>query len=186
MNRERLIMLLAGSIVLAAVVTYQVRSRRPARSVAAPENTVVAPAPVPGAAAPPQTLPPFSGQPGISTAKLSIPSEGWGRNPFLTPDEIAKLNELPPAIPIAPPPPPPPAPVLPQYEVTAIIIGDKGAFAIVSPNSRVVRVGDRLGMEIVKQIKGESLVLEHDGKVRELALKPATMEAQPPPKGEQP
>jgi hypothetical protein len=185
MSVQKLLLMLAGSVIIAAVVTYQVRSRRPVVSTTAPQNPVAAPSPVspPMTAQTPPTSP-MPPQPNMTSVKTSIPGEGWGRNPFLTVDEIAKLNRPPEEITIAPPEPPPP-PALPVYEVTAIIKNEKGAWAVMTPNSRVVRVGDRLGTETVKQIKEEAVVLEHDGKTREVALKPAGLEVQPAPKGEQ-
>jgi hypothetical protein len=198
-------MLLVGSVVLAGIITYQVRyGRRPPSApsaqppIALPETSAQAGQPTPGLPLPPSaTSPPGA----VPAARIIVPSEGWGRNPFLTPDEIAKLNLPPPEVVAAPPEPPPAPPPLPQYEVTAIIIGDKGTLAIVSPNSRVVRVGDRLGLETVTAIKEQAVVLEHDGKIREITLKPATLDAPPAapsapappattpataPKGEQP
>ena len=77
-----------------------------------------------------------------------VPGE-WGRNPFLTLQEIAAIAPRPEPIFIdvlAPALPPPAiAPDLPTYTVSVILSGEDGAWAVV--DSRLVRQGDRLGTE---------------------------------------
>ena len=101
-----------------------------------------------------------------------IPASGWGRNPFLTREEIEAANKAPePQIAELPgePAAAPTLPAVPTYAVTAIIYGPNGSFAVV--NSRVVQRGDRVGYETVKEIKSRAVVLEYDGRTRELPLR---------------
>jgi hypothetical protein len=102
--------------------------------------------------------------------RISIPASGWGRNPFLTTEEIASLNapeEIPVPIEVAAPAEPS---ALPQHELTGIVANQDVSVAVI--NSRVVRVGDRIGVETVKEIKSRSVVLESQGSTREISLKP--------------
>ena len=118
------------------------------------------------------------------TPNPNIPASGWGRDPFLTREEINAANRRPePEIvqaPVEAPRPEPAAP--PTYAVTAIIYGPNGSFAVV--NSRVVQTGDRVGMEIVKEIKDRAIVLEYDGHTRELPLRRVGPQIQLVPKGD--
>jgi hypothetical protein len=86
-------------------------------------------------------------------------------------EEAAALNRPPEIvseeIPEAPAPQEPDE--LPAYSVTAIIAGQQGNRAIVG--SRVLQPGDRLGREIVKEITERSVVLEYEGRTRELVLR---------------
>jgi hypothetical protein len=177
MNRAKLAALLLISFVATASVVYQIRNRRPARGVvvgSTPEPSASAS----GAAA--QRAPTIASANTIGAGKPeqnrgpapNIPQSGWGRNPFLTPEEIAKLNqpELPVAV-EAPRQPKPPAepPGLPIYDVTGIISGGQGKWAIV--NGRVLRPGERVGTETLKEVKDRGVILEHEGRMRELPLK---------------
>src|SRR6267143_326883 len=67
------------------------------------------------------------------------------------------------------PEPPVEPPSLPAYSVTGIISGDQGKWAIV--DGRLVRPGEQIGTETVKEVKDRVIVLEHDGQTRELPLK---------------
>ncbi len=186
MSRVKLIVLLLISFVATGSVIYQIRNRRP-KPVASTATTTAASAAQPrGAVQGP--VPPVPALPAFSPVNTNtkIPANGWGRNPFLTRDEIIAANKQPEPelvqvpVEIAPPrPEPPPAP--PSYAVTAIIYGPNGGFAVV--NSRVVRAGDRMGMEIVKEIKSGAVVLEYDGRTRELPLKRVGSEIQVIPRG---
>lgn len=77
----------------------------------------------------------------------------WGRNPFLTREEIASLRKK-----KAPPPShvSTKAPV-PQWEVKSIMISGSNKVAII--NDHIVAVGDFLGGEKVLAINRDSVVL---------------------------
>jgi hypothetical protein len=189
MNKVKLAALLLVSFVATASVVYQTRNRAPMRGKvvgSAPEPNVSAPAPPPPAA---QIIAPTAG--GVSKPDQgkgpapNIPQSGWGRNPFLTVDEIAKLNQ--PEAPVAvetpqPRPQPPAPPALQAFVVTGIISGNQGNWAII--DGRVMRPGERIGSETVKEVKPGGVVLEHDGRTRELPLKRLedTAAAAPPKK----
>ncbi len=119
-----------------------------------------------------------------------IPSTGWGRNPFLTPEEIEILKQEP-EEPVAdtttiPTPIPTPKPTepggMPGYSLTAIFSGKEGNWAMV--DSRLVQPGDRLGIETVEKIKDNAVVLRFEEKTRELRLKRLEDVRPPAPKGE--
>jgi hypothetical protein len=184
MSKVKLVALLLISFVATGSVIYQLRNRRP-KPPAASVATNAAPATQPPQAVvePPQPAPVFSSV----GARPNIPANGWGRNPFLTRDEINAANKQPePEIVQAPveaaPPPPPPVPAPPTYTVTAILYGPNGSFAVV--NSRVVQAGDRVGMETVKEIKNRAVVLEYEGRTRELPLRRVGPEIELVPRGD--
>jgi len=70
--------------------------------------------------------------------------------------------------------------------VTGIISGNQGKWAIL--DGRLVRPGEQIGTETVKEVKDRSVVLEHDGHMRELPLKRIedTAAAAPPKKEAKP
>jgi hypothetical protein len=186
MSKVKLIALLLISFVAIGSVIYQLRDRGPTPPAASvPTNTATAtqrPQAVTEPASP-APAPVFSS----IGARPNIPANGWGRNPFLTRDEINAANKQPePEIVQAPiesvPPPPPPAPAPPAYSVTAILYGPNGSFAVV--NSRVVQAGDRVGMETVKEIKNRAVVLEYEGRTRELPLRRVGPEIELVPRGD--
>lgn len=176
MNTAKLIALLMVSFIATGSVIYQIRARRPGQSsvVLSPPGTAV-PAPKAPSAGPGAT--PASSesiaatQPDQNVPRPNIPANGWGRNPFLTLDEISKLNqpdqpvalETPVQKPVVEPP------TLPSYAVTGIISGNEGNWAII--DGRTLRPGSRLGSETVKEVKDRGVVLEHQGHLRELPLK---------------
>jgi hypothetical protein len=186
MTRAKLIVLLLISFLATGSVIYQIRNRRP-KPAASITNTKGTTAPPSSAVqAPPPPAPPVVAFSPVG-ANTNIPANGWGRNPFLTRDEILAANKQPEPeivqVPIEAAPPPPEAPPpAPSYSVTAIIYGPNGSFAVV--NSRVVQAGDRVGMEIVKEIKSGAVVLEYDGRTRELPLKRVGSEIQVVPRGD--
>jgi hypothetical protein len=194
MNKSKLAALLLISLVAAAGVVYQVQNRRPAQGV------VVGSAPAPkssasltgstAAPAPASADGTGAGKPGQYRGPApNIPQSGWGRSPFLTPDEINKLNQ-PEAIAAveAPPQPKPQAepPGLPIYAVTGIISGGQGRWAIV--DGRLLRAGESIGTETLKEVKDRGIVLEHEGQMRELSLRGLedTAAAAPPKKDAKP
>ena len=148
MSTMKLVALLLVSFVATASVVYQIRSRRPARPVtsSAPKSAAIIPPAPPSD--PGQTTPaqPGSASPVAAPAERSglVPASGWGRNPFLTKEEIEAANKVPaPEIAGVPAPIAPAQPAAaPTYAVTAIIYGPNGSFAVV--NSRVVQAGDRV------------------------------------------
>ena len=171
MSTAKLVALLLVSFIATGAVVYQIRNRRrPATPVTAPvSGSVNIPASDGNAApAPPPVAVP---QPEPGAARARIPANGWGRNPFATEDEIARANqpqdvavvEVPVQRPIEPR-------GLPSYTVAGIISGgEQGYWAIV--DNRVIHPGDRLGTETVKDIKERGIVLELEGKTREVLLK---------------
>ena len=170
MKSMKLIALLLISFIATGSVIYQLRNRR------RPQPTVVMPAPSTAAvpALPPAPAPvaaPTGATPeGAATERVPIPPEGWGRNPFFSLEEINKANAPPPQVIVEQAPPPVPAQpqALPSYSLTGIISGRDGIWAIV--NSRLVQAGDQLGSETVKEIKDRAVVLESDGRTRELRM----------------
>lgn len=184
MSTAKLVALLLISFLATASIVYRLRNRRsPVSSVVtAVPGSVTLPAndgPGPAAAPAPVAVP----QPEANTPKLDIPANGWGRNPFLTIDEINRLNQPEMQVIAETPVQRPTEPAgLPSYEVTAIISGSQGAWAVVG--NRLVQVGYRLGVETVKEIKERAVVLEHEGRTRELPLRRLEDVQAPAPKKE--
>jgi len=122
------------------------------------------------AAAPPESEIPA---PDASLTQINIPASGWGRNPFLSLEEINAINAPPPLAPVVQQTPSPvrvePTTGLPVYAVNVILIGPQGKWAVI--DSQLLQEGDRIGLEIVREIKSESVILEHEGRPRELKLK---------------
>ena len=188
MNKAKLAALLLISFVATASVVYQIQNRRPVR------GKVVGSAPQPDASSPAPAAPvvEIAAGAGTTAAKpvvdraqaMNIPQTGWGRNPFLTPEEIAKLNQ-PEAAPVVEAPQPkaePKPPALTAYAVTGIISGGQGKWAII--DGRILRPGERIGTETLKEVKDSGVVLEHEGLKRELPLRRLedTAAAAPPKK----
>ena len=183
MSRVKLIALLLISFIATGSVIYQIRNRRAKSPAASVPNTTAATAPQPGAVQIPAQPAPSTPAFRSIGASTNIPANGWGRNPFLTRDEINAAKRQPePEIVQTPVEAPPERPAPPSYAVTAIIYGPNGGFAVV--NSRVVRRGDRVGMETVKEIKSGAVVLEYDGHTRELPLRRVGSEIQVVPRGD--
>ncbi len=168
MNTAKLVGLLLISFIATGSVVYNLRARRrPAPAVAFPAPGTPA---IPAPAATPSPAPPITPPPtGDDVPKITIPPNTWGRNPFLTVDEINKLNQPQPVVVERPVERNVEPAGLPVYSVTGIVSGAKGLVAIV--DSRLVRAGDRLGSETVKEIKSAGVVLESPGQTRELPLK---------------
>lgn len=185
MDIKKLALLFAFAFVITGIVVYQVRATR--NKTSAPATTGTNPA-APMAAAPVAAAPAVSPVPipsvsiqevqgeaprtAVELPILSIPS-GWGRSPFLTVEEIAKLNE--PAAPTSVienvEPPKPVVESLPLYVFHGIFSDKTRGIVTVILNEKPYRVGDRIGKELVKQIKEDSVVLESGGKTRELSRK---------------
>jgi hypothetical protein len=188
MNKTKLAATLLISFVATSSVVYQIQNRRPVRGQvvgSAPQPAVTnSQAPAPAAvitAAGVRDLKNGSQEKGPAPI---IPENIWGRNPFLTPEEIAKLNQ--PDVPVAveTPKPKPQAepPALPQYAVTGIITGGQGKWAII--DGRTFRPGERIGTETLKEVQSSAVILEREGRMRELPLKKLedTAAAAPPKK----
>lgn len=193
MNKAKVAALLLVSFIATASVIYQIQNRQPARgkvvgSAPEPKAGSAANSPAPTAAAAPaysETDAAIKPEQNRGPAP-DIPQTGWGRSPFLTPEEISKSNppEIIAAVEAPPPPKPAPEPpALPTYAVTGIISGDQGRWAIV--DGRLLRSGASIGTETLKEVKDGAVVLEYDGRVRELPLKSLEQtEAAAPPKKE--
>jgi hypothetical protein len=87
----------------------------------------------------------------------------WGRNPFLTREEIRSLQKK------ETTPMPSTSPVFPQWEVKSILIS--GSSKVATVNDHIVTVGDFLGEEKVLEINEDSVVLSRDGKRRVIKQK---------------
>jgi hypothetical protein len=179
-DTKKLVFLLLVSFVASGSVVYQIRARRAA--VVRPPAAVQPAEPVgplvatPGAAISSET----SGAPGAQLSdgvnRTEVPPDVWSRggrrNPFLSVEEAANLDR-PPSIATTeesvPAPPIQQPAELPAYSVTAIIAGQQGKRAIVG--TRVLQPGDQLGRETVKEITERSVVLEYEGRTRELILR---------------
>lgn len=116
---------------------------------------------------------------------LSIPEKrlellAWGRNPFLTPEEEEGKGkkQVPQQVPQSEktPIPTPNIPIL----VSAIIL--QGARKVATVNNQIVMVGDLLGEETVSDIKADRIVLEGNGKRREILVRqsPISITVHPP------
>ena len=192
---KQVLLVVGGVILIVAIIAFQVWRARPAPPVVPAESASTpatdpagetAPPALPVASLPTTVLPAPTRSADPETAVLEateILAGQWGRNPFLTLDEIAALNREPevPIIVALPEPEPAPPPEMPQYTVSTIVSGDKGAWAVVG--SRVVRPGDRLGTETVKQINSDGVVLEHNGETRVILLKRSILFVPGPPRG---
>lgn len=142
-------------------------SSQPRATVVSPPPKV-SPPPV-SLVAPPLEVASEQVTPPAASAAVISPS-GWGRNPFLTAEEWAKLHE-----PVKAPEPikaPEVVAELPRYVLTGIIQDPRGKWYALLESGKRINVGDRLGVETVKEIRGEnrSVILENAGKTRELSL----------------
>ncbi len=198
---KQALVLAAGVIVIGGVIGLQVWRARPAPPVV-PGETASTPAtdPSPAGGVAPPTLPvaclptplptataTLSEDPETAAVEATeIPIGQWGRNPFLTLDEIAGLipeSDVPILVPLPEPNVPAPAlaPELPAYTVSMIVSGDKGAWAVVG--SRIVRQGSRLGAETVTGINSDGIVLEFRGETRVIPLQRLILFAPGRPRG---
>ena len=191
MNNAKIAALLLISFIATGSVIYQIRNRRPVKGVIVgtvppPQAQPSSKRPLQPAAAPALTK---TGGQTIEVAKMTgpapnIPANGWGRNPFLTIEEISKLNQpdLPVAVQTPAPQPRPEPPAPPTYTVTGIISGNQGKWAIV--DGRILQEGEHLDTWTLKEIKDSAVVLEREGLMRELPLKrlEETAAAAPPKK----
>jgi hypothetical protein len=197
MNRAKLALLLLISFVATGSVVYQIKSRRPARGaiVGSSPQPRSGPVSAPGGAVVPLAPVAMSAEASdIGKAQQvrgpapNIPATGWGRNPFLTVDEINRMNQPEQPVLVEKPQPKPQAepPALPLYAVTGIISGEQGRWAIL--DGRLLRPGERIGTETLKEVRDRGVVLEHEGQMRELLLKSLedTAAAAPPKKEAKP
>jgi hypothetical protein len=172
MNRQKIAVVLIGTAVIVGIVFIRLRTGRQAAPAPAAALEEVAGQIAPADAA---------ATPAVSEdiARVSIPAVGWGRNPFLTLEELHALSTPPgrePAVAAeveqaaAPP-------ALPEHPLTAIVANQGSSAAVIG--TRVVRVGDRLGAETVREIKTRSVVLESEGGTREISLSSSGYEMPP-------
>jgi hypothetical protein len=187
MGLKKLALFVGFAILIWGIVVYQVRSARhqtspPSQAIVSLPAQAAGPAAVPPPATPIAPVEPLGevAQPVSTSEAVQIPKKGWGRNPFLTLEEIAKLHE--PAKPAEPAPVEPQRTVLPNYVLSAIVIDGKG-FSRAVIDSRILKVGDRIGMETVKEITPEAIVLEAEGKTRKIQLMSGSMPERTGPKG---
>ena len=93
-----------------------------------------------------------------TSASYGLDEGIWGRNPFLSKEEIRSLQKKEtismPSI----------SPRCPHWEVKSILIS--GSSKIATINEHIVTVGDFLGEEKVLEINEDSVVLGRDGKRR--------------------
>jgi hypothetical protein len=197
--------LLLISFVATGSVFYQIRNRRPVK------GTIVGAVPTPAAKRPNRNATAAASAASASLKAVAtalgssatgaaestetptvqerriaanVPTNGWGRNPFLTIEEINKMNQpdLPVAVDTSKPKPQAEPATLPNYAVTGIISGGQGKWAII--DGRMLKPGERLGPELLKEVKDSAVVLEHQGQMRELPLRRLedTAAAAPPKK----
>jgi hypothetical protein len=184
---QQYLVIFVGVIVIGGVIYIQLRRARPAPPVSA---TMAAAEPAPESASPPPALagaslpesiagrpltpgPTLDANQTPTTETVLLETGEWGRDPFMTFDEIAALVPQPVVVDIVEFPPPvlPPTvapPALPDYTVSAIVSGENGNWAVIG--ARVVRTGDRLGSETIKLINENGVILELNGKTRELRI----------------
>ncbi|MBI3001736.1 MAG: hypothetical protein HYY46_25255 [Deltaproteobacteria bacterium] len=147
MNRDRWL-LLVSILLLAGTAVYHVRpewvtfgpGKRMAAVVAKPSSSL--PTPSPGAASP--ALPPVSVQ-----SEAVDEHTPWGRNPFLTAEEETGKGK---------------SQGGDGLQVKAIIVGRPKSVATI--DGRTVTVGEKVGEEIVSEIRPDAVVLERDGRKR--------------------
>lgn len=82
----------------------------------------------------------------------------WGRNPFLTVEEISLLQKKGALL------PDPRKILLPTWEVQAVLISNSSKVVIV--NDHILTIGDFLGDERILEIKEDGIVLGKNGKKR--------------------
>ena len=172
MDIKKIALLFAFAFVISGIVYYESwhsrhkGSSQPAATVTTPPK--VSPPPVPIAVPLADLASDIPAPPPTTTVAVLGSPNGWGRNPFLTPEEIAKLHEAPKPVEVA-------KPVevvveLPHYDVTMIMKDQHEVMVAMVNGNRTIHVGDRLGAETVKEISNErkSITLENAGKSREL------------------
>jgi hypothetical protein len=75
-------------------------------------------------------------------------------------------------------------PAAPAYALSAILIGPNGKFAVI--NNRVLREGDLIGRERIKEIRSQAVVLESGNATHELTLRSLGAGLEPIPSGVNP
>ncbi|MFQ5542473.1 MAG: hypothetical protein ACE5E2_06540 [Candidatus Binatia bacterium] len=86
----------------------------------------------------------------------------WGRNPFLTEEEEAKVTE--------------PEPEVEELKIKAIIVGPPRSVATL--DGRAVLVGEMIGGETVLDIRQDAVVLEKGGRKRVLRIREPSISIQ--------
>lgn len=180
MDIKKLALIATFAFVISGIVIYQVRSTRgnPSAVATATGSPAVPAASAPAAPQVPLPRIPAAEAPGdaprpvVESQVLSIPKSGWGRSPFLTVEEIRKLNEPAAPTPVIAPvaPPPPVVEALPQYVYSGRMTSKDTNIAFI--DDRRYQVGDRIGKETITEIKEDSVILESGGKTRKLSKNP--------------
>ena len=180
---KQAVLVVFGVILIGGVIGLQVWRSRPAPPIVTAEvpanpasqepvpPAVIAPPAQPTPAGIPSAAPSLTGTGTEPAQAVSLPQGVWGRNPFLTLDEIAAMQSQPGQIivPIMPLIEAPTATVaLPSYRVSVIFSGENGKWAVV--NSRVMRPGELLGTETITAITDRGIILELNGQVREILI----------------
>src|SRR5689334_9697017 len=88
------------AFVISGIVVYQVRATRGSAGAKASTSSPAVPA-IPAPETPQASSPKVStaesraegSRSGVESEGLSIPAKGWGRSPFLTVEEIARLHQ---------------------------------------------------------------------------------------------
>ena len=208
---NQIVVLFFGAVVIGGVIMLQVRrSRPPAPATAAQQADFEEPA---GAAPPPAititagedpaVVSPVPANPAIAelsgingelpaaeaanVESVFLPQDEWGRNPFLTLDEIAALSADPEPIEINNEPESTPVveatPAVTEFSIAAIHSSANGFTAILS-NDRLLRVGDQIGSETVRDITNRGIVFESITGTRELLFRGPNITQSVPPGGE--
>ncbi len=106
---------------------------------------------------------------------IDLGSRGWGRNPFLTPEEIVSIREgkVQPRSVLREELPHLEELPLPLYRISTILISDSRKIAIIG--STIVTVGDWVGQEKVFEINQNNVVLGKDGRKRVLYVRESSV-----------
>lgn len=102
-------------------------------------------------------------------------SRGWGRNPFLTPEEIVSIREgkVQPRSVLREELPHQEELPLPLYKISTILVSDSRKIAIIG--NTIVTVGDWVGQEKVLEINPNNVVLGKDGRKRVLNIRESSV-----------
>ena len=187
MDIKKLALFFAFAFVITGIVVYQVRSTRGKVAVV---TTIGSNPTTTGATSIPQTspasLPPISikeakeeePRSAVDSPAPSIPTNGWGRSPFLTVEENRKFLEPAPTPVTQPAAQPPAIEPLPQYVYQGTLESKGNVSVFIS--DKTFRVGDKIGKEVVKEIREDSVILEKEGKTRELSRRTNPVAARQP------
>jgi hypothetical protein len=202
---KQMAVLFIGALVVGGVIMLQVRRSRPTGPATATQQVVVddagiaTPLPPVAVTTPDPTVDAVTLPTNIALPQLTSGGVGeteappdpivlfagqWGRNPFLTIDEIAALNFQPEPVLIVEEIPPPPiaeAPAaLPVYTIASILTGPNGVWATLG-GGQILRIGDRIGPETVRNITDRGVVFESNLGTREVLFQGPSLTQTVPP-----